>query len=163
MKQIGRMVSYMPRFLEQCTMEKTVKCAAVLFILCYTGKYFAKYIQSMKFLTSRLWLGFHAESTELTTEKTEMDKGEIKTLGKAALFKQKISYSSFFFISCHTRLFDKTRNSHLSPNKKKSSDFGNRCLGGFIEVGLSRGYSYTQWTLGKPRDNPWGRGIIALG
>jgi hypothetical protein len=32
-----------------------------------------------------------------------------------------------------------------------------------IEVGLSRGYFYTQWALGKSRENPWGSGIIALG
>jgi hypothetical protein len=29
----------------------------------------------------------------------------------------------------------------------------------FIEVGLSRGYSYTQWTLRKPLENPWGVGL----
>jgi hypothetical protein len=35
--------------------------------------------------------------------------------------------------------------------------------GSFIVLRLSRGYSYTQWTLRKPRENPWGSGIIALG
>jgi hypothetical protein len=31
-------------------------------------------------------------------------------------------------------------------------------MGSFIEVGLSRGYSYTQWTLRKPRESPRGGG-----
>jgi hypothetical protein len=38
----------------------------------------------------------------------------------------------------------------------------NAHMGGFIEVGLSRGYSYTQRPLGKPQENPWESGIIAL-
>jgi hypothetical protein len=36
-------------------------------------------------------------------------------------------------------------------------------IGRFHRGGISRGYSYTQWPLGKPRENPWGSGIITLG
>jgi hypothetical protein len=49
------------------------------------------------------------------------------------------------------------------PSQSLEQAQDKRLLGSFIEVGLSRGYSYTQWPLGKPWENPWGSGIIPLG